>query len=171
MARLENFYYMTRDHQRVLMMKPKEEGTYSMGGICYGREGFDDGTAIATSTIDKNENGVATTRSGSKYELGSKHPDLLDMEKAIEKKIPVIVSWDLDWYANGDYRFEGYLENGQEVYGKVTSQDGNYIAINNVEFFVIWRNLKNWFTFQMFIDKRFPVADAWNEQCRPLLKK
>ena len=168
MARLENFFFMTRDHQRVLL-PPKEDGTYSLAGHCYNRTGFEDGTTIATSTIIKIENGVAMTRSGTKYELGFKHPDLLDMENAIEKKIPVIVSWDLDWYANGDYSFEGRLENGEEVDGKVSAQNGNYVTIKGTEYFVIWRNLKNWFTYQMFIKDHFRCEEVWNDECRPIL--
>ncbi len=168
MPRIEKYFFVERNH--LYVVNPEEHSRYSVAGNVYGREGFPDGAFIATSSVKEIEGNVIKTHSGSQYQLGAKNPDLLDMEEAIRQGVPVINLWDLDWFSDGEFTFEGWLlETGEAVRGKITSQEGNFITLDRErKFFVVWRNLKNIFTYDMFVRRFFKCEDAWSEECRPV---
>lgn len=138
--KMENYYWCSYDHKRVVI--PEEGVPYCLGGEGYGRQGFKDGTRIQTSSIVTVENGVATTRSGSVYELGSMHPDYVEILSAIEEGTPVIKEWSLEGNLRDGYILTGHVHvDVVLVSRKVTSQEGNFITIDDTRYLVIWRNL------------------------------
>ena len=137
MAKLEKYFFCSDDHKKVII--PEEGKGYCLGGYCYDRAGFPDGADIRTSEIKKIEEEVAITRSGSEYILGEKHPDYVELQKAKERGVPIIDSWKMTGTRNEGYTLIGKIGE-EEVKGKVTAQKGNFVYINDTEYYVIWCN-------------------------------
>ena len=137
MARLEKYYFCSEDHKKVII--PKEGEEYCLGGFCYEREGFPDGSHIQTSEVQQIESEVATTYSGSQYTLGEKHPDYVELLKVKESGIPIIDSWKMRGTLREGYTLIGKIGE-EDIEGKVTSQEGNFVYINDTKYYVIWRN-------------------------------
>ena len=136
MARLDKFFYIGPE-RRVLL--PQKEDSFKLVGVCYDRAGFEDGEIIETSLVRNIENDIAYTKSGSVYELGEKHPDLVDLENAIQEGYPVVQTWQIFEGLNG----VSILAFTKDSYkrGIITAQEGNFIVLSEeIKAFVIWIN-------------------------------
>lgn len=156
-------------------------------GSVYGRNGFPDGTAVATSYIAKLLEATATTDSGSVYELGEIHPDYAELLKAEESGQIIIRSWHLRRNSDGSpFMLFGTDNTDSPILGKVIKQNGNYVTLlcidpktkseKEEECFVIWRDFRPeaQFFIQFFghIDGiRYPndFEDSFRFRCRPII--
>ena len=138
MARMENYFFTTVTTQQVII--PEGDEHYSLAGNCYGREGFNDGDAIVTSRVKSIDNYIVTTYSNTQYALGKMHPDYIELLCTKESGMPIIYSWKLEGDAKSGYIMHGFT--GEDyISGKVQAQDGNFVVIDGVKYYVIWRNI------------------------------
>lgn len=139
--KITNYHFIDVTGNIILTDPP--EGEFCVVGKIYGKEGLEDGSRSITSPVVKIKDGVATTFSGSKYELETMHPDYVELLSAIKSGVPVIKDWAL--YAHSSY-YNGYkivghfLSNNEQFLEKITSQEGNYITIADTKCLVIWRH-------------------------------
>ncbi len=138
MPRMDNYFWVDDNH-RILL--PDELKDYHLSGNCYGRIGFSDGDAVVSSRVKSVVGPVVLTISGSSYLLGNMHPDYDDLLGAVQTGIPVIDSWSLSGSTREGYCLSG-LVGRERISGKVEGQHGNYVTIDGVDFYVIWRNVR-----------------------------
>lgn len=136
--KMEKFFWGTTDHKRVVISK--KGINYSLGGMVFGRKGFEDGSKVMTSPIVSIEDGRAFTESGSVYLLGKMHPDYEEILLATETGIPIITDWSLKGNLRDGYILTGRI--GEDVVaGRVNNQKGNYVILDGTKCLVVWRNM------------------------------
>ena len=136
MERIEKYFFVDEENKVVL---PKDGKRFGIVGIYTGneREGFKEGDLILTSAVEKIEDGCVYTVDGSTFELGEKHPDLIDLENAKEIGIPIVRWWEM--IPGKKPIFSGYNEKKEYVRGFVTDQTGNFVTLDGTKkIFVIW---------------------------------
>ncbi len=165
--KMENYFFADSDQHPVLDIS----GKIRLVGKAYGREGFKDGTVVATSSIKALTETTAETASGSVYELGNMSADYVEMMEADEAGMPIIFGWNLkyedlmDEIPNPDIKLEdvpqfnthkGYVlygtdQHGNSIVGEVINQNGNFVTLicsdlkslteKEVRCFVVWPSI------------------------------
>ena len=140
MFELDNYFYMDETREREIILRGDEK--FCLVGNVFGREDFEEGELIETSQVEKLEGGVATTESGTKYVLRKVHPDYEDLLRSIEDGTPILDDWSLTGTSRSGYIISG-ISGGERVSGEVTMQEGNFVWIDDVKYYVIWTNISS----------------------------
>ena len=138
MQRLENYFFGRVGKRQVMI--PDKNQPYTVGGICYDFDGVPDGSLITAEVKSINGSTVEIT-SGKKLLLDQAHPDYRELISAKGANIPIIDWWWIDETAPYDRCFYGKVGD-KVVTGEITDQEGNYLSIDDVLYYVIWCNTK-----------------------------
>lgn len=103
---------------------------------------LDNNSHLTKTSIIKSisDTGIAVDIHGNEYLLKDMDLDYKEYVETISNNLPVINSWKIKGDLRNGYILSGKSIHGLAVRGKIISQRGNFVTLNdNVEYFVNWR--------------------------------